>query len=364
MRANGIVVDGHFPRIFFELAQAEGNLLLFLVDVEDNRLDFVADLENLGGLGDALGPGEFGDVDEPFDALFKLDERAVGRQIANLAAHVRANGILALDVFPRVGGGLFEAEGDALALGVDFDYHHGDFFAHLEHFARVRDPAPAHVGDVQEAVEAVEIDERAVVGDVLHNAPAYVAGLDFGEQVAALFGALLLNELAAGDDDVLALRVDFDDFEIVGLADVLVEILGRLHVDLGSGQEGVHADADDEPALDFALDSAGEDGAFLAVGEDFLPVLFLLGLVVGYYGIAFAVLEFFEKNLDFLSDLDVVDVREFAHRHDAFGFSAYVDYDFVLADFYDFALYDRALFEFGKAAVGQQFFHYVVHLCP
>lgn len=180
----------------------------------------------------------------------------------------------------------------------------------------------------------------------------------------ALFGALLLNELAAGDDDVLALRVDFDDFEIVGLADVLVEILGGLHVDLGSGQEGVHADADDEPALDFALDSAGEDGAFLAVGEDFLPVLFLLGLVVGYYGIAFAVLKLFEKNLDFLSDLNVVDVREFAHRHDAFGFSAYVDYDFVLADFYDFALYNRALFEFGKAAVGQQFFHYVVHLCP
>ena len=50
VRANGIVVDCHFPRIFFELAQAEGNLLLFLVDVEDNRLDFVADLENLGGL--------------------------------------------------------------------------------------------------------------------------------------------------------------------------------------------------------------------------------------------------------------------------------------------------------------------------
>lgn len=118
------------------------------------------------------------------------------------------------------------------------------------------------------------------------------------------------------------------------------------------------------PPLTLLLTLPERTGAFLAVGEDFLPVLFLLGLVVGYYGIAFAVLKLFEKNLDFLSDLNVVDVREFAHRHDAFGFSAYVDYDFVLADFYDFALYNRALFEFGKAAVGQQFFHYVVHLCP
>ncbi len=31
-------------------------------------------------------------------------------------------------------------------------------------------PAPGHVGDVQEAVDATEVHERAVVGDVLDHA--------------------------------------------------------------------------------------------------------------------------------------------------------------------------------------------------
>ena len=45
------------------------------------------------------------------------------------------------------------------------------------------------------------------------------------EEVAALVGALLLDELAAGEDDVLAeLEIDLEDLEIVGLADVLIQV--------------------------------------------------------------------------------------------------------------------------------------------
>ena len=101
---------------------------------------------------------------------------------------------------------LLEAEGDALALAVHFDDHDADFLAHLEHFARVGDAAPAHVGDVQQAVEAVQVHERAVVGDVLDDAAAQGAGLHVVEQGAALGLALLLDQFAARDDDVLAGR--------------------------------------------------------------------------------------------------------------------------------------------------------------
>jgi hypothetical protein len=40
----------------------------------------------------------------------------------------------------------------------------------LDHVGRVVDPAPGHVGDVQQAVDAAEVDERAEVGDVLDRA--------------------------------------------------------------------------------------------------------------------------------------------------------------------------------------------------
>ena len=47
------------------------------------------------------------------------------------------------------------------------------------------DAAPAHVGDVEQAVNAVEINERAEIGDVLDGALADVARHHLGEQLRA-----------------------------------------------------------------------------------------------------------------------------------------------------------------------------------
>ena len=41
----------------------------------------------------------------------------------------------------------------------------------------------AHVGDVQQAVDAAQVDERAEVGDVLDDALADLADFEFLQQV-------------------------------------------------------------------------------------------------------------------------------------------------------------------------------------
>ena len=61
-----------------------------------------------------------------------------------------------------------------------------------------------------------------------------VADLDGFEEVLALLAALLLDELAAAEDDVLAVVVDLDDLEVVGVADELLEIFRGDDVDLRS----------------------------------------------------------------------------------------------------------------------------------
>ena len=38
-----------------------------------------------------------------------------------------------------------------------------------QHLGRMVDAAPGDVGDMQQAVDAAEIDEGAVIGDVLHH---------------------------------------------------------------------------------------------------------------------------------------------------------------------------------------------------
>ena len=217
---------------------------------------------------------------------------------------------------------------------------------------------------MKQTVDTAEVDEGTEVGDVLHDALADLVDFHIFQQLRAAILAGRFEKLAAGNDDIFAFRVNFYHLEIVCLPNVLVEVLRGLDVYLRSGQEGVHAYAYDEASLYFALYAAGENCAFLAVGENFFPIFLLLRFIVRDYGVALAVFKLFKQYFYFLSDLYVVDIRKFVYRNDTFGFSAYVNYYFVLADFDYFALYYRALFEFGKAAVSQQFFHYVVHLCP
>ena len=76
-------------------------------------------LEALGRVVDLARPAHVADVDHAVDALFELDERAVRREVANLALDLRANREAVLDRIPGVRLGLADAEGDLLVLDRD-----------------------------------------------------------------------------------------------------------------------------------------------------------------------------------------------------------------------------------------------------
>src|SRR5256885_4193414 len=86
------------------------------------------------------------------------------------------------------------------------------------------DAAPAHVGDVQQTVDAAEIDEGAEVGEVLDRAAADLALGDLAEELPLHVLALLLDELAPRDHDVHAALVDLDDRALDLLADELADV--------------------------------------------------------------------------------------------------------------------------------------------
>ena len=87
-------------------------------------------------------------------------------------------GYLRLDVLPRARRLVLERERDLLLLAVDVEDVDLELLVDLDHVVRVGDAAPAHVGDVQQAVDAAEVDERAELGDVLDDALADLAGLE------------------------------------------------------------------------------------------------------------------------------------------------------------------------------------------
>ena len=168
--ALGVGVRQLLPGVALGLAQRQADAPLVHVELGDDRLDLVAHLEDLGGVDDLLGPRHLADVDQALDALLDLDEGAVVDDRHHPALDARADRVLLVDQRPGIVAALLVAERDALGLGVELEHDHLDLVAHREVLGGVVDPAPGDVGDVQQAVDAAEVDEHAVVGDVLDRA--------------------------------------------------------------------------------------------------------------------------------------------------------------------------------------------------
>src|SRR5688572_17836385 len=298
LRADRILLGQLVPRIALDLLEAERDSPRRGIDAEDHRLDRVADVEDLRRVLDPLAPGHLGDVDQTLDARLELDERAVVGQAHGFAAHACAHGIALLHRGPRILHELLVAERDALGRRVVLQHDHVDLVVHLEELRRVPHAAPRHVGDVQQTVDAAQVDERAIVGDVLHRAAQHLALGQRLERGLLLLGVLFLEQRLARQHDVAALLVDLDDAHAQLLAAQGIEVADGTDVDLRAGQERADADVHGQTALD-ALDDAADDD--LAVGIRFLdlvPNLHLLGLLARQHDVAVPVFGALQQDID------------------------------------------------------------------
>ncbi len=214
-RAGRILLDEDFPRIAHGLLETERDAALDRIDFEDLHFDFLRGRDDLAGMHVLLGPGHFGDVDQAFDARLQFHERAVVGDVGDAALEAGADRILGLDALPRIVEQLLHAERDAVRLVVDLDDLHLHRLADIEHFGRVIDAAPRDVGDMQQAVDAAEIDEGAVIGDVLDHAVDDLTLFEILHQFLTLLGARLFQHGAARHDDVAAAAIHLQDLELL-----------------------------------------------------------------------------------------------------------------------------------------------------
>src|SRR6185437_15215524 len=246
----GVLVLEVLPGVLLELLHAQRDAAVVGVDREDDGVDLVAGVNHLGGMLHALGPGHFADVDQTLDALLELDECAIVGDREDAAADLRTDGVALCGVEPRIRRELLEAERDALLFLVELEDLNLNLIAYIDQIARVREAAPAHVRDVQQAVEAAHVNECAVVGEVLDGAGEDRALLEVLEGDGLAGVLLFLENLLARDDDVAALLVELDDADLELLADVAVEVANGTNLNLRARKEGLDADIDREAALD------------------------------------------------------------------------------------------------------------------
>src|SRR5271165_4202139 len=234
-----------------------------------------------------------------------------------------------------------------MGLVVDLDDANLDLLADRQHLARMIDAPPGDVGDVQEAVDAAEIHERAVVREVLDRSVDDLAFRQIGDDLVALLGPALLENGAARDDDVATAAIHLEDLERLGHVHQRSDVAHRADVDLAPRQEGDRpVEVDGEAALDLV-----EDHPFylLILLEGLLeldPTLLAPSLVARNDGFAERVLDALEIDLDLIADARgriAAVVGEFLEGDAPFRLQADVDDGHVLFDRDDAALDHRAL---------------------
>jgi len=126
----------------------------------------------------------------------------------------RALRVAARKTDPRIFAQLLHAERHTVFFLVELEYLGFDFIADGQHFRRMLHAPPGEVRDVQQTIDAAQIDERAVVGDVFDDAFDDCAFGKARQQGLALGALRSFEHRAARNHDVVALAVKLDDLEL------------------------------------------------------------------------------------------------------------------------------------------------------
>lgn len=261
------------------------------------------------------------------------------------------------DADPRIFAELLEAERNAVLFLVELENLGFKFLTDRDDFARVTNATPGEVGDVEKTVDAAEVDEGTVVGDVLDDALDDGAFLERFEQLGAFFAHVGFDDGTARNDDVVALAVELDDLEFEGLAFVRGRVLDGTRVDERAREEGTNAVGHDgETALNLARDRTGDEFTAFESLFEVHPGGETLGLVAAEDGVAVAVFDGFDGDGNEVARLDghfTAVILEFFDGHVGFALEAGVDDDEVVIHADHFGGDDFALTHF---VTGKTFF--------
>jgi hypothetical protein len=210
---------------------------------------------------------------------------------------------------------------------------------------------------VDQAVHAVQVDERAEVDDVRDLTLDNVARLQLVENLLPLVLALFLEHRAPREHDVVARAVELDHLRAQLLAQELVEILDAADVDERCRQEAADAEVEDQTTFDDLDHTAVDRLTGLGCAFDVLPGQLEAGALLREDQAPFGVLLRKYERIDLVAERNLVGGvdraadRELGDRDDALRLVPDVDENLVFVDAHNRPVDDLPLVDLGEGRV-------------
>src|SRR6266404_6729725 len=273
---------------------------------------------------------------EAFDARFNFYERAVVGKTDDLAANMRTFREALRDALPGIRQKLLVAQRDPLLLAVELENLDLNRVTNFDYVGRRLDSAPAHIDDMQEAVNSAQVDERAVVGNVLYDTFQHHAFFNVGERLGLLLAGRLLEDRFARHHDVAAFAIELDYADFNFLFQETFEVTHGPDINLRARQKGRHSveinletafDAFDHAALDILM-------SLVSLAQS-LPRLDLHCRGARQLGVAILVLETLDQHVDFIAAFDgkvTLSIEKLFACDHTFGLIPDIDEDILFGD--------------------------------
>ncbi len=218
------------PWVRFALLQTQGDTTTLFVDVQNHNFNHITYVDNFRWVDVFVGPVHFRHVYQAFNAFFDFNEAAVVSQVGHATGQFGTFRITLSDSNPWIFAQLFQAQRYTSTLAVELQHFNSDFVAHVDDFAWMLNALPRHIGDVQQTVNATQVNECAVVSEVLNDTFDFHAFLQVFQQLIALSAVFRFDNRAARNHDVVTLLIKLDYFEFKLFAFQVQSVADRTNV--------------------------------------------------------------------------------------------------------------------------------------
>jgi len=333
------------PRVSFALFQTQGDTTTFFVDIQNHNFHYIANVNNFGRVDVFVGPIHFGNVYQAFNAFFDFNEAAVVGQVGHATSQFGTFRITFSDSYPRIFAQLFQAQGYTGTFAVELQHFNSDFVAHVDDFARMLNAFPGHVSDVQQAVNAAQINECTVVSEVLNDTFNFHAFLQVFQQLIALCAVFGFDNGTTRNNNVVALLIQLDYFKFKLFAFQVQSVTHRTNVYQRTWQERTNTvQLNSEAALNFAVDNTGNSFSIFVSFFQRDPGFVTFSFLTGQQSFTEAVFYCVQSNVNFVTYLDfqlALGVFELLSRDGGLRFQTSVNQYYVFVDSNNNATNDR-----------------------
>ena len=341
-RADAVALRHRGPRIGFQLLDTQRDPAVPRFHFEHHGLNLVADLDHFARMFHTPAPGHLGNVDQTFHPRLDLDKSAVIGDAHHAPDHPAARRAPLRQRHPRVRRQLAQPQRDSLLLPVELQHFDGDFVAGMHHLGGMVHASVRHVAHVQQSIDAAQINERAIFGEVFHHPGDHRAFKQVLQRRKLARLQLFFHGHFARHHHVSAPAVDLQNLDRNILADELIEVVNWPDVDLRTRHEGRYADVHHQPALGALHHTAGNQELFAHRALERIPHPQPACFRVGQQHVAFRLRRMpVHHHIDRVAGLDryrAVGLPQLLDRNKTFHLVAEIDDDLEWSNLNDMAL--------------------------